>query len=68
MDYKVRVINSRDETAAAVRVVVEFRRHTPDGGHEYFGTIGVDSNIIDATWQAMTDAYEYHLLHVDEKR
>ena len=64
IDYKVRVINSREETAAAVRVVVEFRRQTPTG-KEIFGTIGVSPNIIDASWQALVDAYEYHLHHAE---
>jgi 2-isopropylmalate synthase len=62
-DYKVRVINSRDETAAAVRVVIGCRR----GGGESFGTIGVSGNIIDASWQALVDAYEYHLIHCEEE-
>jgi 2-isopropylmalate synthase len=68
-DYKVRVINSRDETAAAVRVVIECRRERQDGNgpSEIFGTIGVSGNIIDASWQALVDAYEYHLLHVEEE-
>jgi 2-isopropylmalate synthase len=66
VDYKVRVINSKDETAAKVRVVVESRRQCPDGSKEHFGTIGVSGNIIDASWQALVDAYEYHLLHVEE--
>ncbi len=65
-DYKVRVINSKDETAAAVRVTIECRRKLPDGSSEIFGTIGVSGNIIDASWQALADAYEYHLIHVDE--
>lgn len=66
VDYKVRVINSHDETAAAVRVIIEFKRRRADGGTDYFGTIGVSSNIIDASWQALVDAYEYHLIHVEE--
>ncbi|HRK32788.1 MAG TPA: citramalate synthase, partial [Tepidisphaeraceae bacterium] len=66
VDYKVRVINARAETAAAVRVVVEWRRDLPDRRKEIFGTIGVSSNIIDASWQAIVDAYEYHLVHVEE--
>jgi 2-isopropylmalate synthase len=66
-DYKVRVINSRDETAAGVRVVVESKRKKADGTTEIFGTIGVSGNIIDASWQALVDAYEYHLLHVEEE-
>ena len=66
VDYKVRVINSKDETAAKVRVVIESRRAKADGVKELFGTIGVSENIIDASWQALVDAYEYHLLHVEE--
>jgi 2-isopropylmalate synthase len=66
VDYKVRVINSKDETAAQVRVVVESRRTKADGSKEHFGTIGVSGNIIDASWQALVDAYDYHLLHVEE--
>jgi 2-isopropylmalate synthase len=66
IDYKVRVINSKDETSAAVRVVIESRRTRGDETKEIFGTIGVSQNIIDASWQALVDAYEYHLMHVEE--
>lgn len=66
IDYKVRVINSKDETAASVRVVIECRRTSPSGAKETFGTIGVSQNIIDASWQALVDAYEYHLIHEQE--
>ncbi|MDP9175388.1 MAG: citramalate synthase [Planctomycetota bacterium] len=66
-DYKVRVINSRDETAANVRVVIECRRDRGEELPESFGTIGVSGNIIDASWQALVDAYEYHLLHCGEE-
>jgi 2-isopropylmalate synthase len=68
IDYKVRVINSKDETSAAVRVVIECRRDAGDGTKEIFGTIGVSENIIDASWQALVDAYEYHLIHVEEAK
>ncbi len=34
---------------------------------EVFGTIGVSENIIDASWQALVDAYEYHLIHQQEE-
>ncbi len=67
VDYKVRVINSRDETAAGVRVVIESRRERADGSRELFSTIGVSANIIDASWQALVDAYTYHLLHCEEE-
>jgi 2-isopropylmalate synthase len=67
-DYKVRVINSRDETAAQVRVVIQCRRDRFDGSKEAFGTIGVSENIIDASWQALVDAYECHLIHCEEEQ
>ena len=67
IDYKVRVINSREETAAGVRVVVESKRTRADGTSEIFGTIGVSHNIIDASWEALVDAYEYHLTHAQEE-
>ena len=41
-------------------------RARPTARKEIFGTIGVSGNIIDASWQALVDAYEYHLLHVEE--
>ncbi len=66
-DYKVRVINSRDETAAQVRVIIDCRRQRADGTSESFGTIGVSGNIIDASWQALVDAYECHLMHCEEE-
>jgi 2-isopropylmalate synthase len=66
-DYKVRVINSKDETAARVRVIIECRRDKEDGTKELFGTIGVSENVIDASWQALVDAYEYHLILTEEQ-
>ncbi|HYO10268.1 MAG TPA: citramalate synthase [Tepidisphaeraceae bacterium] len=65
-DYKVRVINSKEETAASVRVIIECKRDKPDGTRDLFGTTGVNTNIIDASWQALVDAYEYHLLQAEE--
>ena len=66
IDYKVRVINSKDETAAKVRVIIECRRDRGDGTKEIFGTTGVSGNIIDASWQALVDAYDYHLVQSHE--
>jgi 2-isopropylmalate synthase len=65
------VINSKDETAASVRVIIECKRSRDgtaggDGTRDIFGTIGVNTNVIDASWQALVDAYEYHLIHVEE--
>jgi 2-isopropylmalate synthase len=55
-DYKVRVVNARAETAARVRVVIEWR-----DGEAVWGTVGVSENIIEASWQALGDAVEYKL-------
>ncbi|MEM6329683.1 MAG: citramalate synthase [Planctomycetota bacterium] len=57
VDYKVRVINSEAATAAKVRVVIESR----DADGEVWGTVGVDENIIQASWQALVDSFEYKL-------
>lgn len=60
-DYQVRVINSTQETAAKVRVYVE---HSFEG--EAFGTVGVNVDIIKASWNALVEAYQYALMkHVD---
>lgn len=55
-DYKVRVVNARAETAARVRVVIEWR----DGGDSW-GTVGVSENVVEASWLALADAVEYKL-------
>ncbi len=60
-DFSVRVINSTEETAAKVRVFLE---HSFQG--ELFGTVGVNVDIIKASWNALVEAYQYALLnHVD---
>ncbi len=58
-DYKVRVTNPREATAAKVRVTIQFR---DDQTHEVYGTVGVNENIIDASWAALADGIEYKLL------
>lgn len=54
-DYRVRVLDSR-ATASAVRVSIE----TTDG-HRVWRTIGVSSDVINASWQALKDSVEYFL-------
>ncbi|MEN1681056.1 MAG: citramalate synthase [Planctomycetota bacterium] len=58
VDYKVRVVNSEAATAAKVRVVIESRDEA-DG--EVWGAVGVDENIIQASWEALVDSFEYKL-------
>jgi 2-isopropylmalate synthase len=55
-DYKVRVINGKDATAARVRVLIE----STDGKNAWT-TLGVSSDIIDASRFALIDAIEYKL-------
>ncbi len=56
VDYKVRVINSMEGTAAKVRVVIESRDE-----HDVWSTVGVSENIIEASWLALVDSVEYKL-------
>jgi 2-isopropylmalate synthase len=57
VDYKVRVINSDAGTAAAVRVVIE----SQDADGATWGTVGVNENVIKASWDALVDSIEYKL-------
>jgi len=55
-DYKVRVLNEKDGTASSVRVLIDQKRHA-----DHWGTVGVSTNIIEASWQALVDGIEYML-------
>lgn len=63
-DFKVRVVDAPEQaTAASVRVMVESRR-----GADTWTTVGVHTNIIEASWQALVDGVEYGLLQaLDEQ-
>jgi 2-isopropylmalate synthase len=52
-DYKVRILDAGAGTGATTRVLIT----STDGDREYT-TVGVDPNIIQASWHAMQDAYE----------
>lgn len=56
-DYKVRIINGRRGTAARTRVFIL----STDGNAEW-GTVGVSDNIIEASWQALVDSFDYAVL------
>ena len=61
-DFKVRVIDAKAGTAAKVRVFIESRDE-----HDFWSTIGVSENIMEASWEALIDSLEYKLLK-DEKK
>ena len=62
-DYKVRVVNARAESAAKVRVVIEWRDLDA-----VWGTVGVSENIIEASWMALADSFEYKLFRDDDSQ
>jgi 2-isopropylmalate synthase len=57
VDYKVRILASSEGTEAVVRVLIQ-----STDGHDYWGTVGVSTNIIEASWLALADSFEYKLL------
>lgn len=59
-DYKVRVLTGTAATASVVRVLIE-----SSDGDTTWTTVGVSTDIIAASWQALTDSIEY-ILHKKE--
>ncbi len=56
-DYKVRVLDEKDATAAKVRVLIESRDI-----NNSWNTVGVSGNVIEASWEALVDSMRYALL------
>ncbi|MCR4790522.1 MAG: citramalate synthase [Treponemataceae bacterium] len=56
-DYKVRVLDSETATAAMVRVLIE----TTDGSTTWT-TVGVSQDVVEASWIALVDSFEYKLI------
>ncbi len=61
-DFRVRVLDSSDGTAARVRVLIETSDHKGS-----WGTIGVHENIIEASWQALADGIVVGLLRLSSR-
>jgi 2-isopropylmalate synthase len=62
-DFKVRVIDSESATAAKVRVLIE-----STDGESVWTTVGVSTDIIEASWIALVDSIEYKLIKDLEKK
>ena len=60
-DYKVRVINPTEGTAAKVRVMIDSRGPALPGSPREWTTVGVSENVVQASWAALNDAVEYAL-------
>jgi 2-isopropylmalate synthase len=56
-DYKVRILTPQDGTKAVTRVMIE----TADGSGGTWSTVGVSTNIIDASYNALHDSLTYRL-------
>ena len=64
-DFKVRVLEADATTAASVRVWIQ-----SSDGNRSWATVGVSSDIIEASFMALTDSVDYKLtvdLEADEK-
>ena len=57
-DYKVRILDGNAGTGATTRVLID-----SSNGHLSWSTVGSSTNIIQASWQALVDSFEYGLLN-----
>jgi 2-isopropylmalate synthase len=57
-DYKVRILDGATATGAVTRVLIDF-----SNGERTWTTIGVSSNIIEASWRALEEGLVFGLLH-----
>ena len=57
VDYKVRIIDSTDGTEATTRVLIEWT-----DGDMSWSTIGVHQNIINASWNALCDGFNFFFM------
>jgi 2-isopropylmalate synthase len=56
-DYKVRILDGHNATAAFTRVMIDTQN-----GNELWSTVGAGTNIIEASWRALADSVEYGLM------
>ena len=61
-DYRVRILDPEEHTAAKTRVLIE-----SSDGKESWSTVGVSENIIEASWEALVDSVEYKMF-LDEQK
>ena len=62
-DFRVRILDPEEATAAKTRVLIE-----SSDGEEGWGTVGVSENIIEASWEALVDSVEYKLFREEERQ
>jgi len=62
-DYKVRILDGGAGTAAKTRVLVEL-----SNGHQRWTTVGVSTNIIEASYHAVVEGLEYGLMRQNQAK
>ncbi|HAK68426.1 MAG TPA: citramalate synthase [Treponema sp.] len=62
-DYKVRVLDGKSATASRVRVLIE-----SSDGSDSWTTMGVSCDVVEASWMALVDSFEYKLIKDIEKK
>ena len=55
IDYRVRVLNPEAAAASKVRVFITSTDH-----ERSWDTVGVSENIVEASWEALVDSFEYY--------
>ncbi len=61
VDYKVRILDSVAGASATTRVLIDTRYDSEGHSPVRWSTVGASGNIIEASWQALKDAYDYGL-------
>jgi 2-isopropylmalate synthase len=61
-DFKVRILEGSHGTGAITRVLIESSSSSREAGGGSWSTVGVDENIVAASWHALEDAVTYCLL------
>jgi len=62
VDYRVRILDPEEATAAKTRVLIE-----STDGQDTWGTVGVSTDLIEASWEALVDSVEYKLFLEEQK-
>lgn len=63
VDFRVRILDPQEATAATTRVQIE-----SGDGKSTWGTVGVSENIIEASWEALVDSVEYKLFTEEARK
>jgi 2-isopropylmalate synthase len=61
-DFRVRILDPQEATAATTQVLIE-----SGDGEANWGTVGVSGNIIEAAWEALLDSVEYKLFQAEKE-